>query len=263
MELRLKRRICALLAAFALLFTGGGCVKTQTPDDGLPVLVIGGAEHAPYFYIDEQGNFAGIDVQTAKEACRRMGYKPVFKEIVWVEKDALLERGEIDCLWTCFSMNGREDDYLWAGPYAQDREVIAVLKHSDIYELSDLENKKVAVQMTSKAEDILLANSNASIPPLKNVFSLYDINESVSALKREYVDACVGHEAVLTTKLSDMGIEYRILSQPLIVSSMGVAFLRGGDSAACLKLNAAFAEMRKEGYIKSVFESFGTALIGE
>ena len=37
-----------------------------------------------------------------------------------------LENKEIDCLWGCFSMDGRENDYKWAGPYMVSRQVVAV-----------------------------------------------------------------------------------------------------------------------------------------
>ena len=46
--------------------------------------------------------------------------------------------GEIDCIMGCFSMEGRLDDYRWAGPYIASRQVVAVNESSDIYKLSDL-----------------------------------------------------------------------------------------------------------------------------
>ncbi len=43
----------------------------------------------------------------------------------------------------CFSMEGRLDDYRWAGPYIASRQVAAVNENSDIYKLSDLEGKRL------------------------------------------------------------------------------------------------------------------------
>ena len=62
-------------------------------------------------YKDTDGEFMGIDVEIATEALHRMGYEPEFKLIVWENKNKLLEDGELDCIWGCFSMNGREDKY--------------------------------------------------------------------------------------------------------------------------------------------------------
>ena len=38
----------------------------------------------------------------------------------------------------CFFMEGRLNDYKWAGPYIASRQVIAVNNDSDIYTLDDL-----------------------------------------------------------------------------------------------------------------------------
>ncbi len=40
-----------------------------------------------------------------------MGYKPVFVNIDWENKKNLVEQGKIDCIWACFSVTGRENDY--------------------------------------------------------------------------------------------------------------------------------------------------------
>ena len=58
--------------------------KTFQPERELPELIIGSDDYEPYNYQDEDGKPAGIDVEIAVEACRRMGYAPVFKKIPWV-----------------------------------------------------------------------------------------------------------------------------------------------------------------------------------
>ena len=80
----------------------------------------------PYSYLDRNGQFAGIDVELATEAFSRLGYTPEFRTISWPDKDNLLSDGTIDCIWSCFSMNGRETKYQWAGPYMYSRQVVAV-----------------------------------------------------------------------------------------------------------------------------------------
>ena len=80
----------------------------------------------------EYGEYKGIDVELAKEAFQRLGYQPKFENIVWEDKDELLADGTIDCLWSSYSMNGREDKYQWAGPYLYSRQMVAVRKESEI-----------------------------------------------------------------------------------------------------------------------------------
>lgn len=260
--MKYHRRFCTvlvlLLCAVMLPCWLFGCSRspdTQQPD--LPTLVIGSGSFFPYFYQDETGSYTGIDVDIATEACRRMGYKPVFNEIIWTEKDELLENGSVDCLWTCFSMNGREALYQWAGPYASDRQVIAVLSGSEIQQMADLENKTVAVQMNSKPQHFFLDKSDTDIPTVKTIFSLYDIDEVVSALRREYVDACAGHEAALRHALDEVGVSYRILEDPLLIAQTGVAFSLSDTSGTCQKLHAVLTEMRQDGTIERILNSYG------
>jgi len=75
-----------------------------------------------------------------------MGYKARFIYIDWEDKKNLLADRTIDCAWGSFSMDGRENEYRWAGPYMTSRQVVAVNMESDIYSLEDLEGKTIAVQ---------------------------------------------------------------------------------------------------------------------
>lgn len=251
------KKITAMLVGTIWFATAFGCAKTPTEGGNAPKLVVGGALHEPFFYEDRNGNFAGIDVEIATVACERMGYEAQFQNIEWIDKDRLLSEGTIDCVWTCFSMNDREESYLWAGPYAQDREVVAVLAESEVKTLADLEGKTIAVQMTSQAEKMFLSGDSYGLPQLKSVFSLYDLAESVSAMRRKYVDACVGHEAVLINKLKAMAVEYRILDETLLYTNIGVAFDKSRTDGTCARLNQTLGEMKKDGTIRAIFQKHG------
>ena len=110
-----------------MAFILSGCSdKSAVSSDALPVIIIGSDEYEPYNFSDKNGNPAGIDVEIASEAFLRMGYKAQFKNIVWDEKDEMLADGKVDCLWGCFSMNGREDKYRWVGPYMNSRQAVAI-----------------------------------------------------------------------------------------------------------------------------------------
>ena len=127
---------CTAAAVLSLAFILSGCSdKSTVSSDALPVIIIGSDEYEPYNFSDKNGNPAGIDVEIASEAFLRMGYKAQFKNIVWDEKDEMLTDGNVDCLWGCFSMNGREDKYRWVGPYMNSRQAVAVCPTSEEKEL--------------------------------------------------------------------------------------------------------------------------------
>ena len=101
-----------------------------------------------------------------------MGYRVEIVQIDWEKKKELVESGTIDCIMGCFSMEGRLDDYQWAGPYIASRQVVAVNESSDIYTLQDLAGKNLAVQSTTKPEGIFLKRTDERIPKLGNLISL-------------------------------------------------------------------------------------------
>ena len=155
---RHKRVRCAL--ALLTMLTAGllsGCVSDAASDSTLPTITVGSDTYPPYVYMDNNGDITGLDVDIAEEAFRRMGYRAEFTTIDWEQKTKLVDNGEIDCIWDCFSMDGRENDYQWAGPYLVSRQVIAVSEQSSIERMSDLAGKTIAVQATGKPEAIFLS----------------------------------------------------------------------------------------------------------
>ena len=150
------------------------CGGTNAKDSGLPQLIVGSDTYPPYIYLNNDGVPAGIDVEIATEAFRRMGYAARFEPIDWEQKTDLVESGTIDCIWGCFSMDGREELYRWAGPYMVSRQVAAVDADSSIRTLGDLAGKTIAVQSTGKPEEIFLSGSDPRIPQTVEVFSTED-----------------------------------------------------------------------------------------
>lgn len=253
-----------LMSLIFALFAFSACDNVSgTDDEGLPELIIGTDMYDPYYYLDEDGNPTGIDVEIAKEACRRMGYEPVFKSIDWLNKNDAFGVEDIDCIWTCFSMNGRENLYQWAGPYCYDKQVVAVLADSKIYTLDDLTGETVGVQMDSLPEQILSERTDERIPDVGKIYCLTTLKESISALRRQYISACIGHEAALRAMLEDMGVEYRVLKEPLVVSKTGIAFKLGDTRGICEKLQETLDEMIEDGTIDEILVRYGLEKLGD
>lgn len=94
----------------------------------LPKIKIGVDTLKPIFYVSENGTYKGIDAEIAKEACNRAGYKPKYVVINWSERDEYLQDNKVDCLWSGFIKNGREDSYLWTDTYMQSNLRVIVDK---------------------------------------------------------------------------------------------------------------------------------------
>lgn len=179
--MQLKKLMIEVMVFFVLGCFLCACGKTKdqtrkTTKDANKEIMIGGDNYPPFNYTDENGNMAGIDVEFAREAFHRMGYKPVFVNIDWENKKNLVEQGKIDCIWACFSVTGRENDYHWAGPYMLSRQVIAVNDSSKINKLSDLNCGSVYNQtrgIISKTNRFQNTKSKTSLQYGKQRIDLY------------------------------------------------------------------------------------------
>ena len=243
---------CTLLAASAALGGLTACGGTDSKNSDLPQILIGSDTYPPYIYLNNDGTPAGIDVEIATEAFRRMGYAARFEVIDWEQKTALVESGAIDCIWGCFSMQGRETLYRWAGPYMVSRQVVAVNADSSIQSLSDLAGKTVMVQSTSKPEGIFLSGSDPRIPQTVEVFSIEDRSVQYAMLACGYVDAIAAHETAILQYRKDSNAAFRILEEPLLVTGLGVAFAKNDSRGLDHQLNDTFAQMREDGTLERI-----------
>ena len=253
---RVLRAGLVLGAACCLALALGSCggqTETETAaHSDLPVILVGSDNYPPFHYEDANGQPTGIDVDLAKEAFRRMGYQAVFVTIDWEDKQDLVERGEIDCIWGSFSSDGREDQYLWTEPYLYSRQVVAVRQDSDIQTLADLAGKRVAVQSTTKPEELFLAHTDPRIPRVAEVFSLQDRELIYPYLSKGYADALAAHETAILQCMSDYSLDYRILDEPLLTVGLGVAFARTDQRGLDKELSRTFEEMRADGSLEQI-----------
>ena len=249
--------ITAFLLAGSLMLGGCGAKKDKSADSELPEIVIGIDYFEPYSYQTSDGEYKGIDVELAREAFQRLGYQPQFEKVVWEDKDELLADRTIDCLWSCYSMNGREDKYQWTGPYLYSRQMVVVKEESDIQTLQDLMGKRVAVQATTKAEDLFLHNIESELPQMGQVNCFSSTNEIYSALRKNYVDAIAGHEAMLGSLVKDSKGAYRMLEESPYKSELGIAFQKGTHEEVAEELTETLKEMQNDGVTKEIVTKYG------
>ena len=156
----------------------------------------------------------------------------------------------------CFSMEGRLNDYRWAGPYIASRQVVAVNENSDIHKLSDLKGKNLAVQSTSKPEGIFLKRTDKRIPKLGNLISLGHMELIYTFLGKGYVDAVAAHEESIVQYMKDYDTSFRILKEPLMVVGIGAAVAKNDDRGICEQMNQKLEEMHKDGTSLKIIKKY-------
>ena len=244
------RRASALFAALSALLLSG-CAPSAASGSALPALTVGSDTYPPYVYMDNNGDITGLDVEIAQEAFRRMGCRAEFTTIDWEKKTELVDSGEIDCIWGCFSMDGRENDYQWAGPYLASRHVVAVDAQSGIETLSGLAGKTIAVQATGKPEAIFLRGGE-NVPAFRNIISIADRGVQYAMLDCGYADAVAGHEEAIRQYMKDYGADFRILDEPLLVTGIGVAFSKHDTRGLAARLDEVLEQMREDGSMEKL-----------
>lgn len=254
---RIVAGLCAVCLLSGLLSDCAAPAGSDSPnEDALPVITVGSDNYPPFNCQDTSGHPTGIDVDLAVEAFRRMGYRAQFVTIDWEEKKNLVESGAIDCIWGGFSINGREDQYLWTQPYMYSRQVVAVRKDSGIYSLSDLAGKRIAVQSTTKPEELFLSHTDPRIPTPDEVFSLQNRELLYPYLSKGYADAIAAHETAILQCMADYGLELRILDEPLLAVGLGVAFARSDDRGLAQELSRTFSQMRDDGTTQQILGKY-------
>ena len=237
--------ICALAACHA----GPSSSDADAAAD-LPELKIAVSTMSPFFYVDENGDYRGIDAEIATEACRRAGYQPVFVEVGWADRDEYLQNGSVDCLWNAFIKN----DYRWTDAYMQSnlRAIVNIGDADD--DLAAVKARGgVAVRVGSKLEEVLL--DGIGLPGVP-VYSCGTFEMAETAFIKGYTGALGGHELVLQRVMAEHPGQYYFLDGTIMAADLAVAFSKEGDSAQWQSINDAIDAMLADGTIEGIVASY-------
>lgn len=226
----------ATLACVAPLLSGlSACGQTTTSSnppassiDGFDGTFIVGFDQdfPPYGYIGDNGQLTGFDLDLAQAVCEKEGWSYAPKPISWDAKDALLNSGQIVCIWNGFTIEGREGGYAFTHPYMENRQVIVVRAGSNISTLSQLGGKNVITQTDSAAYNLLTgdgaqAKLGASFAQLQTIG---EYNTAFMMLENGSVDAIAVDYPVATYNMRGRGGSFTILNEALNSEHFGVGF---------------------------------------
>lgn len=225
----------------------------ETGVKSLPKLKIGVDILEPFCYVDENGDYTGIDIDIAKKVCKKAGYEPVFVEIPWDEKDTYLKEGKIDCLWNAFSIDGREDKYLWTDSYLESKLGAIAERRSPTKSLKDFKGPGgIAVRAGSKTEEVLLKNLNSFSSNTQKVYSCGTFSMAKTAFIKSYADALACHKVVLHQIMVEHPGLYQYLEGTIMTVHLGVAFDKEEKNEKYKAINKGLAEIKKDGTISQI-----------
>ena len=274
----IKKAVASVMAVatFAAVFTACDKDRTKEPSDtngpdtsvqseegqGDPAaakkFIVGfDQDFPPMGFVDDNNEYAGFDLDLAKEVASRLGMEFVAQPIAWDSKDMELGSGNIDCIWNGFTISGREDKYTWTEAYMINDQVVVVKNDSDIKSLADLAGKTVAVQKDSSG--LAALNDNAD---LKNSFGeLVEMDSYLNALmelEMGSIDAIVMDEIVARYEIQTSGKPFKVLDEAVASEEYGVGFLLGNEELRD-QVQKTLEDMAADGTMAKISEKwFGT-----
>ena len=227
-----KAKVVALMAAvacliFALALVGCSAdqTKSSTSSTSRTKLIVGfDQSYPPYGFIGDDGEYTGFDLDLAKEVCEKQGWTLELKAIDWDAKDALLEQGQINCIWNGFTMEGREGKYAFSEPYMLNRQVIVVKDDSSISSFDDLKGRVVITQADSAALEVLQGDKKAVADTFARLDTISDYNNAFMQLDSGAVDAVACDMSIAFYQFVANPNKYETLDTPLSDENYAVGF---------------------------------------
>ena len=217
------------------------------------------AEYPPYGYMDDNGDYTGFDLELAQAVCDMEGWELVKTPINWDSKDMELNSGSIDCIWSGFTMNGREDDYTFSIPYVDNSQVMVVAEDSGINSLEDLSGKIVGVQAASAALTLLQSEEEGGQKALADTFASLqefpDYNSAFVELQAGSIDAVAMDIGVANYQLKTRGEGFKIIEEPLNTEQYAIGFKKG-NTELCDIVNKDLEELTNNGTVAELAEKY-------
>lgn len=213
------------------------------------------AEFPPYGYMDDNGEYVGFDLDLAEEVCARNGWVLEKRPIDWDSKDMELSSGTIDCIWSGFTIQGRENDYTWTVPYVDNSQVFVSKKSSEIATQADLTGKVVGVQKDSSALAALEGDSQALAATFADMIQYADYNTAFMDLETGAIDAVAMDIGVAAYQISSRGEEYVIMDEHLSAEQYGVGFMKGNDALKD-QVEKTLLEMAADGKVAEIAQKY-------
>ena len=252
----------AAVALVSLVLVVSGCGKNSSEN----TFTVGfDPEYPPFGFVDtagefgEAGAYVGFDLDLAELVCEKAGWEFVAVPIDWTAKDALLESGEITCVWDGFTHEGREDDYQWSMPYMVNAQVVVVKADSGYSSLADLAGKVVLTQASVTGYDLMqteYADANATFAQ-GGVQTVASYAEAFRQLEAELCDAVICDISYFAYQ--DM-VKAGMFANIVTLSSehYAVGFAKDNPDAAAMiaEINRAFKQLDSDGQIRALCDKY-------
>ena len=116
-------------------------------------LIVGvNSEMAPFSFLDEEGDFIGLDIDLANALCHLLGWQLMVVPVLWADREFHLNSGNIDALWSANFTESMLLRTIYTPAFWENEQVIVTMSNSGITRLRDLRESNIGVQEGSISE---------------------------------------------------------------------------------------------------------------
>ena len=241
------KKVFAMLVALILAL---GCVSfAEVAEENANKIVIGtNAEFAPFEYFNEEGEIDGFDADLIEMIMTVLGYD---FEIISIDFDALLpalESGRIDLSIAAMTITEeRLENALFSAPYFNASQKIIVKADSEVSIFSELNGKKIGVQMGTTGDLYVTEN----LPEA----TVERYNKALDAV----IDLVAGRLDAVVTDAEPAKVyaapyaELKILDENVSEEMYGIAAALGNEELIA-QVDAALAAIIEGGYYDALYQ---------
>ena len=239
---RMLRRAVAAFCACACVFAVSACGADETGK-----IRIGIKFDQPGLGFKKSGTYVGFDVDVAKYVAKKLGYSEdqiIWKEAPSKQREAMIQNGDVDMILATYSITDeRKKAVSFAGPYFVAGQDLLVRKDDNsINGPEDLNGKRLC-SVTGSTSAATVKEKFASEVQL---MEQPGYAECATALFSGIVDAVTTDDIILAGLASASRGKLKVVGKPFTQEYYGVG-IKKGDTALAKKINAAIAEMIKDG----------------
>ena len=241
-------KLAALVIAALML---AACFAGCSANNDKKFVVATNAAFEPFEYKEDDGSYAGFDMEMAQYIADKLGQELVVENMEFNSVITAVASGKADVGIACITITDeRKKSVSFTNPYYSTSQSIIVAADSDIASVDDLNGKKIGVQLGTTGDLFAGDYVDAEIAQYNTG------TEAGMDLANGKIDAIVIDGDPAKKIASSLGL--KVLPEPLTDEQIGMC-VNKGDSALLEQINKAVEDMKADGTYDKLLQKYGLA----
>ena len=242
----MKKLITLLLAVMMIITLFAGCT---TGKDDTVLTMATSADFEPYEYY-ENDEIVGIDIDIMNAVCEKIGMTLKPEDMSFDSVIGATQTGKTDIAMSGITITeDRKNMINFTIPYTSTTQSIIVAKDGAIAKKTDLEGKKIGVQINTTGDTQVTEEfGDAAVERFQNGAL------AVESLKNNKID-CVVIDGEVAKALVNANEGLEIIADAYSIEEYAIA-LKKGNTELLDKINAALEQLLEDGTIDTIMDKY-------